>query len=414
MYRTLRHEPTADRSTKRYRHTVVGIVALATVGLTLGLGPASAAAAVTADQSDPTSPVVVTYTGAMYQFTVPQGIARLHIDAIGGDGGQNTHTPDTDHAGAGAEVTGYLNVKPGEVLDIYIGGAGANASTKDDDPAGGWSASGYSGGNGNAAKDYLRTSGAGGGATVIKIDGGDTLLVAAGGGGGGGLSGDPYDAGRGGDASTWLGQNGDHGTSGPQGGSGGAGSAASIVGVTAETTAATAAGREQQSVAAGDLDDGCAAAGTAGAQIVLGRIAIATAVPRSSPPAGRIVVLRRRIRSGAANVNVEYLAGLDIQIARHLGARAGVINVRGVGVLTAVAAKGVDVEPGDALRNSELIHGPGVGDHHRAGRITLVYRHGRGGAAAKAEGKPGRSERRDPDRGVAVPLRRPLHGRPRS
>ncbi len=208
MYKTLRPRSAVERSTKRYRHTAVGIAALAAAGLTLGLGSGSAAAA-TADQSDPTSPVVVTYTGTMYQFTVPQGVARLHIDALGGDGGQNTHTPDVDHAGAGAEVTGYLNVKPGEVLDIYVGGAGANASTKDNDPAAGGELLGtavavamrprtiYAPAVPAAAQPSSRS-------TAATRCWSRPAAV-----GGGGLSGDPYDAGRGGDASTWLGQNGD-------------------------------------------------------------------------------------------------------------------------------------------------------------------------------------------------------------
>ena len=66
--------------------------------------------------------------------------------------------------------------------------AGASAGKSDHDPAGGWGGLGASGGNGNAAKDYLRTSAAGGGATTVQLADSDgsnatTVAVAAGSGG---------------------------------------------------------------------------------------------------------------------------------------------------------------------------------------------------------------------------------------
>jgi Glycine rich protein len=172
------------------------------------------------------SPTALNYTGAVQEVTVPQGVSTVYVDAIGGGGGLNLHPSTYVNPGFGAEVTGAMAVTPGEQLDVYVGNKGADASWSDDDPTGGWSAPGYGGGNGNAASDTYRTSGAGGGATVITdADTGQVLLVAAGGGGNGGPSGDPGNQGGGGTANTWAGGLGGQGTIGPQGGKGGAGGA---------------------------------------------------------------------------------------------------------------------------------------------------------------------------------------------
>jgi hypothetical protein len=170
------------------------------------------------------TPTSLGYTGAVQEVTVPQGVSTMTISAIGGTGGVNNWAGGLATSGGfGADITGTMAVTPGEQFDVYVGGRGANASTHDNDPAGGWSASGYGGGKGNAASDYLRTSGAGGGATVITDDtGGQVLVVAAGGGGDGGPSGDPSKQGDGGDASSWAGNAGTSGTYGSLGGGGGA------------------------------------------------------------------------------------------------------------------------------------------------------------------------------------------------
>jgi hypothetical protein len=165
-----------------------------------------------------------TYQGQVVQtYSVPAGVTSLTITAIGGSGGQSKGSPSGRPKGA--QVTGTLAVQPGQELLISVAGEGADASTSDSDPAGGWGGLGAVGGNGDSANDYLRTSGAGGGATTIQLansDGSDaqTVLVAGGGGGFGGGSGDPLSVGYGGDAGCspdgaawWPGSNGGDGSS---------------------------------------------------------------------------------------------------------------------------------------------------------------------------------------------------------
>ncbi len=226
MFTRTGNKNAASQSTASRRCAVALAVSAALgAGLVLCTGAGSAAAAVTDNSPSTTN---VAYSGRMYQALVPSGVTEARVDAVGGDGGANEHTTYYAGPGGAAEVTGTVKVYPGEILDVYVGGGGANASTHDTDPLGGWSAPGYGGGNGNAASDYLRTSGAGGGATVIVDEQtGRVLLVAAGGGGAGGFSGDPENVGSGGYASTWVGGDGYHGSGGPMGGASGVGGAAS-------------------------------------------------------------------------------------------------------------------------------------------------------------------------------------------
>ncbi len=129
----------------------------------------------------PTNPIpsigtqTLNYTGAVQTWTVPAGVTSINIEAYGGAGasgsaGANSATGGV--GGKGSKTTGTLAVTPGQVLNIYVGGA-ASGST-----------GGYNGGapGGNAA------AGGGGGATDIRISGttpSDRVLVAGGGGGGG-------------------------------------------------------------------------------------------------------------------------------------------------------------------------------------------------------------------------------------
>ena len=81
--------------------------------------------------------------------------------------------------GIGGRVVGTLAVTPGQVINIYVGGKGANGASG----AGG--AGGFNGG-GTAAGNTSYAGGGGGGATEIRIGGtalADRKLVAAGGGG---------------------------------------------------------------------------------------------------------------------------------------------------------------------------------------------------------------------------------------
>lgn len=110
-----------------------------------------------------------------YEWTVPQGVTSLRIDALGGSGTSYLHYY---LGGAGAHVTADVPVVPGTTLHLRVAGNGNGL------------AGGYNGGGSG-----LEWSGGGGGATDVRI-GGDTLadrvLVAGGGGGfsGMGTSGD--------------------------------------------------------------------------------------------------------------------------------------------------------------------------------------------------------------------------------
>lgn len=93
--------------------------------------------------------------------------------------------------GSGAVVTGTIAVTPGQRVGNSVGGVGQEGESTSSDPRGGWGGMGLTGGNGNGAKDHLRTSGAGGGARTIQLANSDgsndqSLIVAAGGGGDGG------------------------------------------------------------------------------------------------------------------------------------------------------------------------------------------------------------------------------------
>jgi len=113
------------------------------------------------------------YTGAVQTFTVPEGVTSISVNAYGGAGGNAYYTT----GGRGGQVQATINVTPGEVLNLYIGGQGYSHGGSGTRP-GGWNGGG-SGGSG-------RSSG-GGGASDIRINGTSTIdrIIVAGGGGGG-------------------------------------------------------------------------------------------------------------------------------------------------------------------------------------------------------------------------------------
>lgn len=115
------------------------------------------------------------FTGSLQTFTVPCGVDSVHIDAWGAQGGAG----DVGglgvlggSGGLGGSAGGYINVTPGDVLYIMVGGQGAT-------PTGGFNG-GANGGSTNA--------GGGGGASDVRLVGtaeSDRVLTAGGGGGGG-------------------------------------------------------------------------------------------------------------------------------------------------------------------------------------------------------------------------------------
>ncbi|MBK6378921.1 MAG: hypothetical protein IPF72_03950 [Chitinophagaceae bacterium] len=118
------------------------------------------------------------FTGGAQTFTVPAGVTSINFTALGAEGGagangtNNGGTVAGGAGGKGSRATGTLAVTPGQVLNIFVGGAGGT-------PTAGFNG-GAAGGNANA--------GGGGGASDVRFPGAaaaDRILTAAGGGGGG-------------------------------------------------------------------------------------------------------------------------------------------------------------------------------------------------------------------------------------
>jgi len=128
--------------------------------------------------------VPYSYIGAVQTFTVPTGVTSLTIDAGGARGGYDAAM--STYA-AGGRVQGTMTVTAGQVLYIYVGGAGTNGSA-----SGAFTAPAAGGYNGGGASGYYSSGGyiggSGGGATDIRVGGtalSNRVLVAGGGGGGG-------------------------------------------------------------------------------------------------------------------------------------------------------------------------------------------------------------------------------------
>jgi len=128
------------------------------------------------------SSMTFTYTGAVQTYTVPAGVTQVRLDASGAQGGlaRGVSTP----GGQGARAQALLTVVPGQVLYVYVGGAGGTSGPSTD-------GAGYNGGGGgNYFATYNVGGGGGGGASDVRISASgtaytDRLLTAAGGGGSG-------------------------------------------------------------------------------------------------------------------------------------------------------------------------------------------------------------------------------------
>ncbi|MCF8449186.1 MAG: hypothetical protein K9G49_04875, partial [Taibaiella sp.] len=115
------------------------------------------------------------YTGSVQTYTVPSGVTSLLVDIQGAAGGASYWG---GLGGAGGRVQCQLTVTPGSVLNLYVGGKGANGQSFCATGAGG-----FNGGASNGGKYY---SASGGGASDIRIGGtslSDRKIVAGGGGG---------------------------------------------------------------------------------------------------------------------------------------------------------------------------------------------------------------------------------------
>jgi Big-like domain-containing protein len=121
------------------------------------------------------------YTGGEQTYTVPVGVRSVSIVAIGGPGGGPAGPGGTpggpEPGGRAAEVSGVVDVAPGEVLYVEVGGTGGR-------PAGGFNGGGPGGTafgssvfGGGGASDVRLISSSADGSLVSR------LIVAGGGGG---------------------------------------------------------------------------------------------------------------------------------------------------------------------------------------------------------------------------------------
>jgi len=146
----------------------------------------------------------------MQTFTVPEGVNSLSVVATGGSGSTATGT-EAGVGGLGGSVTDVITVIPGDIINIFVGGAGVS-------DGGGFNGGGNGGSN---------VAGGGGGASDIRLNGTDLTnrVIVAGGGGGGGKSGcldnlvsvpNPI----GGNGGAGIGEAGQNGATSPGGGGG--------------------------------------------------------------------------------------------------------------------------------------------------------------------------------------------------
>lgn len=151
---------------RRLQRTVVAVAALTVVGASVELAFAS-----------PSSAADTSYSAVgTTSYTVPAGVHALKIVATGAGGGKMFG--NSGDGGAGAVVTAYRTVNPGDTLTIKVGGGGAGSVN--------------GGGGGAATAIYLGANS-------------DAQAIVAGGGGG---AGGPSDGGTGAATGTAAGRSG--------------------------------------------------------------------------------------------------------------------------------------------------------------------------------------------------------------
>ena len=130
------------------------------------------------------------YTGSVQQFAVPTGLDSVTMQVWGASGGQGRYDYLSADPGKGGFSEGRMAVTYGDVLYIYVGGAGRPglASTMGAPVQGGFNGGGNSGYNGSS--NYNNGGGSGGGASDVRVNSTSLYarVIVAGGGGGGGNS----------------------------------------------------------------------------------------------------------------------------------------------------------------------------------------------------------------------------------
>src|SRR6478672_1964463 len=67
------------------------------------------------------------YTGSMQSFTVPACVGQITVDVRGAKGGTGYNV--YSQGGNGGRVQAVIPVTSGQVLQIFVGGAGVNATS---------------------------------------------------------------------------------------------------------------------------------------------------------------------------------------------------------------------------------------------------------------------------------------------
>lgn len=203
------HHNTASRISRR--RLVQGAAWSAPVILASATVPAWAASGEpTCSPALTLKPTVTGYddkAGAYTEWLVPEGVGRVRFDLVGGAGGAATSfTPqyltDVTNAalaggGAGAQLSGVLAVKSGDILRVWAGNGGVGSAAGAQPALGGegYAAGGDSTGSSKAtgsAQVVGTDSGyvygaSGGGSSAVELvrDGAVTIVAVAGAGGGG-------------------------------------------------------------------------------------------------------------------------------------------------------------------------------------------------------------------------------------
>ncbi len=165
------------------------LAALAGIGL---VGAAVVAVPTAAQAAPSTETVTFSYTGGLQSFTVPAGITQLTITATGAEGGLGGRDSQGEPIPGGykGRVTGTIDVTPGQVISVSVGGGGsrgASSTSAQSRASAGYSPlSGYSGGQGGMPGNRGSSGGGGGGGAATVLVVGDNKIVAGGAGGGGG------------------------------------------------------------------------------------------------------------------------------------------------------------------------------------------------------------------------------------
>lgn len=168
---------------------VGGVMLILFVGSSAAVTPPSCVTA------SGTTTCTYSYTGAKQSFTVPAGVTSATLSAYGAKGGTDG---DFHPGGLGARATATIAVSPGSMIEVDVGGRGADGTLTAVSGAGGFNGGGAGGASvGDVSTDNAPSPGGGGGASDVRTGtcaatsscGLDARVLVGGGGGGAGASG---------------------------------------------------------------------------------------------------------------------------------------------------------------------------------------------------------------------------------